>query len=120
MANENHNQEIAKHPIYATAIAVGADLVQISSHNSICRVCMSYEAKIFSISGRDKDFPHLLALPPFHSGCRHVATIVFREALSLDGTLDRYIAFSNGRTEEHPFSKGFIPISKRKVLSITE
>jgi hypothetical protein len=97
-----------------TAGEVGADLVQVDAHNTLCEVCAEYEGKIFSISGNDPNFPELDVDFPIHPNCQHNITVVFREALQADGTLEKYIAFSNDETETHPTRRGFIPISERE------
>jgi hypothetical protein len=99
-----------------TTIAVGGDLVQIDAHNADCAICAPYEGKIYSISGNDPDFPPVEDLPPFHPHCAHSITTVFREGLIADGTLDKYIAFSNGDSEEHPTRSSFIPVSERELV----
>jgi len=78
-----------------TAREVGADLVQVSSHNTLCDVCKEFEGKIYSLSGQDSDFPQLEDEPPYHPNCMHSLTIVYREALEADGSLDDYISRSN-------------------------
>lgn len=95
-----------------TALDVGADLVQVSSHNTDTPLCQEFEGKIYSISGKDPDFPALEEIPPFHPNCLHSLTVVFREVLERRG-IDDYIAFSNGQTETHPTRESHIPVSER-------
>ena len=95
-----------------TATQYGTDLVQISSHNTTTPICIPYEGKIFSISGKDKDFPMLDQTTPFHPNCQHVTTVVFREYLEVMG-IQKYIDFANGNSETHPTRTGHIPISER-------
>lgn len=45
------------------------DLVRVSSHNTTTAICQQYEAKIFSLTGKDKRFPVADAVPPFHPNC---------------------------------------------------
>lgn len=87
--------EAASAAVLDTAAAVGADLVQVSSHNTQCLECAEYEGKIFSLSGDDPDFPQLEEEPPFHPNCQHSLTVVFKEALALDGSLSRYVEESS-------------------------
>lgn len=96
----------------SVAEAVGSDLVQVSSHNTQTPFDSQFEGKIYSLSGKDPDFPQATFLPPFHLGCLHNLTVVFRETLQNRG-IQKYIDFSNGATEKHPTFKNFIPVSKR-------
>lgn len=96
-----------------TALQFGSDLVQVSSHNTPTPICQEFEGKIYSISGKDKDFPPLTEIPPFHPNCRHTLTVTFREYLERDG-IQKYSDFSLGKTETHPTRKSHIPISERK------
>lgn len=107
--------EASAQAVFNTASAVGADLVQISAHNTQTKICIEFEGKIFSLSGNDRDFPALPEGPPFHPNCQHSMSIVFKEALQRDGTLDKYIAFSNDESEIHPTRKSFIPRSERDL-----
>lgn len=91
--------EASSMAVIDTAQEVGADLVQVSSHNTRCEECAEYEGKIFSISGSDPDFPALDAAPPFHPNCMHDITVVYRSALVAEGSLDAHIAQSNGEEE---------------------
>jgi len=107
--------EASTQGVLNTTIAVGGDLVQVDAHNTDCEVCMDYEGKIYSISGNDPDFPEVEDLPPFHPHCLHSITTVFREGLIADGTLDKYIEFSNDDSGElaHPTRTSFIPLVDR-------
>ena len=107
--------EAASQAVLNTCQISGADLVGVTSHNTQCAICAEYEGKIFSISGSDPDFPVLDETPPFHPNCQHQIATVFKEALIRDGTLERYIAFSNGDTEVHPTRSGHIPVSEREL-----
>jgi hypothetical protein len=75
----------------------GYDLVKMSEHNSPCAVCSIYEGRVYSISGRSKDYPPL-SLPfrngfaNIHPNCRHV---VFPYIPSLADNADRDRTFSN-------------------------
>lgn len=100
-----------------TAAAVGADLIQISAHNTTTPYDAQFEGKIYSLSGSDKDFPPIEDLPPFHPNCRHTTSIVFKESLDQNGTLQEYIDFSNGEQAEHPTRQSFIPLSEREFVA---
>jgi len=95
-----------------TALDVGSDLVQVSSHNTPTPLCQEFEGKIYSISGNDKDFPMLEEIPPYHPNCRHSLSVVIREALEMDG-IGKYSDFSKGITEDHPTRQSHIPVSQR-------
>jgi len=101
--------------IVNTAITAGSDLVQVSSHNTTCKVCAPYEGKIYSLSGKNKDFPKSGLLPPYHPKCKHSITVVFEEALQLNKTYDDYSDFSKGKIKTHPTRKSFIPLSDREL-----
>lgn len=58
---------------------VGEDLVQMSSHNSPCPLCSTYEGRIYSISGNNKRYPALSTAfsngyNTLHPNCIHVLT----------------------------------------------
>lgn len=109
--------EASTQGVIDSTLAVGGDLIQVSSHNTNTPYDAQFEGKIFSLSGNDKRFPPAYDLPPFHPGCWHTISTVFAEALAQQGTLDKYIDFSNGRIEEHPTRRSFIPISQREFAA---
>lgn len=45
---------------------VGADLVEISVHNTVCPLCIEFEGKVYSIDGKNPLFPPLDDQPPYH------------------------------------------------------
>jgi hypothetical protein len=49
------------------------DIVQVSKHAGACPICTPFESKIYSRSGRSKNYPPLTAAnkPPYHPNCRH-------------------------------------------------
>lgn len=53
------------------------DLVRMSSHNSPCPVCAKFENRIYSVSGKDKNYPPLYGTAfkggyaSIHANCRH-------------------------------------------------
>lgn len=49
------------------------DLIQISTHQNPCRICVPFEGQIYSISGKSKTYPPLFDSPPFHPHCEHSA-----------------------------------------------
>ena len=99
----------------ATCNNYGTDLVIISSHNTKTQICMDYEGKVFSLSGKDKRFPLLDMVPPFHPNCLHLMYPMFESAMEVDGTLNSFSDFSNGRVDRPPYPASFIPLTKRKV-----
>jgi len=67
------NTEAAKADTAATVEECrrwGHDLVVFSSHDNPCPECAPLEGQVFSLSGKDPDFPLLPEFPP-HPGCRH-------------------------------------------------
>ncbi len=107
--------EASSQAVMNTAQAVRSDLVQVSAHNTICEECSEFEGKIYSLSGDDPMFPALEAMPPFHPRCQHSLSVVIREALERDGTLDAYSEFSKGETEQHPTRESWVPVSDREL-----
>ena len=107
--------EASTQAVLDTAQTVGSDLVQVSVHNTLCAVCAQFEGKVFSLSSSDPDFPPLEDEPPYHPNCMHSLSITFREGMARDGTLEKYVDFSTGETEEHPTRAGWIPLAERKL-----
>lgn len=58
-----------------SARRLNEDLIRISDHNTITRICQEFEAKTYSISGLSKKYPMLVRMPPFHPRCQHVPTV---------------------------------------------
>lgn len=56
------------------------DIVEISDHNTDCPICIEFEGKIFSISGKSENYPKLVFQPVYHPNCKH--TILPRPDLS--------------------------------------
>jgi len=96
-----------------TTVGVGADLVQVSSHNTNTKFDAQFEGKIYSLSGKDPDFPKATFLPPFHPRCIHSISTIFRETLERRG-IQKYIDFSDGKTDKPPNQETFKPVSERK------
>lgn len=47
------------------------DLTEVSDHGTTTPICLNYEGKIFSLSGRSAEYPFLDIRPPFHPNCQH-------------------------------------------------
>lgn len=47
------------------------DIVQISQHAGACTICIPFEGKTYSISGKSDEHEKLTEFPPFHPNCRH-------------------------------------------------
>jgi len=47
------------------------DLVQWSDHGTVCEICIEFEGKIYSISGKSLEYPMLEQEPPAHPNCEH-------------------------------------------------
>lgn len=89
------------------------DLIQISSHNTTTEICQQYEGKIYSISGKDKRFPVLIQVSPFHPNCLHLMFPTFESAMIVQGTLNAFSDYSLGKINKPPVPSNFIPINKR-------
>lgn len=106
-------QETSTQAVVNSTMAVGGDLVQVSSHNTRTPFDAQFEGKIYSLSGNDPDFPQATILPPYHPNCLHSITSVFRSGLSAAGILGKSIDFAQGKTEVHPTRRSHIAVSKR-------
>lgn len=91
----------------------GTDLMIVSSHNTESEICMEFEGKIYSVSGKDKRFPPLKQMSPFHVNCLHLMFPQFESALEASGTLDGFSDFSKNKTSKPPAPASFIPVSDR-------
>lgn len=100
----------------ATANNYDTDLIQVSSHNTRTAICIPFEGKIYSISGKDKRFPILEDTSPYHPNCLHLMFPVFVSALEQQGALDEFSDFSKGKIDSPPFPKSFVPTDQRKVV----
>jgi len=92
------------------------DLMQVSSHNTSTKICVPFEGKIFSISGRDRRFPPLTDSPPFHPNCLHLDFPTFVSALEVQGTLESFSAFSKDKITRPPVPSGFVPAGERVLV----
>ena len=99
-----------------TANNYDTDLVRVSEHNTTTAICQEFEGKIFSISGKDKRFPVISQVPPFHVNCLHIILATFVEALQAQGNLKGYSDFSKGKTNTPPNSPSFVPVNKRNDI----
>lgn len=59
------------------------DLVEISDHGTKTEICLPYEGKVFSISGKHPVYPLLDTWPPFHPNCWHSAAPTSEIALGI-------------------------------------
>ncbi|MBA7557934.1 hypothetical protein ES705_50717 [subsurface metagenome] len=89
------------------------DLIQVSSHNTTTELCMPFEGKIFTISGKDKRFPPLTESPPYHPNCLHLLFPAFESGLQAQGTLESFSSFSKGEISRPPVPSSFIPVKER-------
>ena len=94
----------------------GTDLIRVSNHNTTTEICQQYEGKIFSLNGKNKDFPIIDQLAPFHVNCLHYETTVFAESLKVQGNYQEYSDFSKGKTDKPPGQIGFLPVEKRNKI----
>lgn len=97
------------------AINYGTDLVQVSSHNTITPICIPFEGKIYSVSGRSNLFPPLFDTPPYHPNCLHLLYPTFISGMEAEGTLDAYSEFSLGNTFAPPVPANFVPLNLRSM-----
>lgn len=91
----------------------GTDLQQVSTHNTTTKICIPFEGKIFSTSGKSKRFPPLTDTPPYHPNCLHLIFPTFESAMEVQGTLKRFSEFSLGNIIRPPIPKNFIPVGAR-------
>jgi len=92
------------------------DLIRVSSHNTTTEICQQYEGKIFSLSGKNKDFPVADQVSPYHVGCLHYITTTFKEALEVQGNYKQYSDFSKGKIDIPPGQTSFIPVKERNEI----
>ncbi|MFA5337656.1 MAG: phage minor capsid protein [Candidatus Omnitrophota bacterium] len=81
----------------------GIDLVQVDAHSGACEICQSYQGKVYSISGNDKDFPKLQERPPYHKGCRHIILGITKLNLESRGYYNEMVKLSNSSTKVKDF-----------------
>lgn len=87
---------------------LGYDLVQMSNHASPCPVCAKFEGRVYSVSGKSKEYPSLYGTvfksgyANIHPHCRHVLN-TYIPALADDPEGDRAKStrpFVDDRTEQ--------------------
>jgi hypothetical protein len=61
------------------------DLVEVSSHGTICDICKPFEGNVYSLSGMDPDYPKLEMETPFHPNCEHSLLPTSVEAIGTRG-----------------------------------
>lgn len=54
-----------------TILEFGQDLLRITDHATNTPICLPFEGRVYSISGRHPDYPALVNLPPYHDNCQH-------------------------------------------------
>ena len=59
------------------------DLIQVSDHGTVCDVCKEIEGNIYSLSGKDPDYPMMPMDFPPHPQCEHNITPTSREAIEV-------------------------------------
>lgn len=89
---------------------VGYDLVQMSKHNSPCKLCATLEGRVFSVTGEDKRYPPLTKAykgiyANVHPNCRHIMS-PYIEKLADNPDADR--EFSNRPFDIDPRSQASI------------
>lgn len=99
-----------------TADNYGTDLVQVSNHNTDTEICLQHENKIYSIGGKDKRFPILDTIPPYHPNCLHLLSPTFAEAMEVQGNLDDWSKFSKGTSQIPPSPSNWVPADEREVV----
>uniref|UniRef100_A0A6M3MAT2 Putative capsid protein n=1 Tax=viral metagenome TaxID=1070528 RepID=A0A6M3MAT2_9ZZZZ len=57
------------------------DLIQVSDHGTDCEICKEIEGNIYSLSGRDLEYPMLPIDVPAHPNCLHSVIPTSREAV---------------------------------------
>ena len=50
----------------------GYDLVKMTSHSGACPVCVPYEGRVYSLSGKDKRFPYIKNVPGYSAGYNNI------------------------------------------------
>ena len=92
-------------------LAVGGDLMEIPQHFSTCPVCSIYEGRVYSITGKSKDYPPLSeafgGYDIIHPSCSHSAVPYFEE------TNDPDVVESNKTASNKPFE---IDPAKKKSI----
>ncbi len=76
MVSRTAKREAANNGVIQQTLDSGRDLVQISSHATTCLVCVVYEGRVYSISGKSKKYPKLSeafsnGYSTLHPNCLH-------------------------------------------------
>ena len=53
------------------AVEFEIDIVEVSTHGATDKICEPLEGKLFSLSGKSKNYPKLELDIPFHPNCKH-------------------------------------------------
>lgn len=61
------------------------DLVEVSNHGTLTPICEPFEGEIYSLSGRNKDYPAASDYPPYHPNCQHYLIPTSEDAISFGG-----------------------------------
>jgi hypothetical protein len=59
------------------------DLVEVSDHGTECEECQAFEGNVYSLSGKDPNYPAIEEYPPYHPNCLHSILPTSQEALDL-------------------------------------
>jgi tRNA-binding EMAP/Myf-like protein len=108
-------RELQTKGVLDAAAFTATDLVQVSDHGTICPICIEFEGKIYSVSGRNPHFPALIDAPPYHPYCQHSLSLVFQETLERLDLYQPYSDFSLGNTDVHPEIKDWVPVHERNI-----
>jgi len=91
------SRQVATEGSLVAALEFDQDLVRWSVHANACPRCLPNQGKIFSITGRNKDFPLLTddKRTPLHPKCGHSLNAVDEDFLRERGEYDRLAEFSS-------------------------
>ena len=96
MVARTSTREATNKAAMQTVRDLGGDLVRISQHYSACPVCAAYEGRVYSVSGKSKDYPPLSeafgGYSVIHPNCAHIISAYFPE---FDDRADETKAESN-------------------------
>jgi hypothetical protein len=82
--------------IINTNLEYGNDLVQWVAIGGACELCMPLNGKVYSISGKNADFPMLNDPPPLHPNCRCVLAPITEEGMAYKGNYGELSRLSKG------------------------
>lgn len=97
-------REIQNRAILNVAQSEGYDLVKVSTHPNPCKICLQYAGRVYSISGKSKEYPSLDVAYSgthmnLHPNCKHTLSIYIPE---LDKEQDKTKELSNRPFELTP------------------